>query len=69
MNRFSLAYLLTVLIIIHTIVCVNGMGEYYSIYFGKEAISLDTQLYIDAMRAKGVVDAKDLQERSGSMSE
>ena len=26
------------------------------------------QLYIDAMHAKGVADAKDLQERSGSMN-
>lgn len=29
---------------------------------------MDTQLYIDAMHAKGVADAKDLQERSGSMT-
>ena len=28
---------------------------------------MDTQLYIDAMHAKGVADAKDLQERSGKM--
>lgn len=28
---------------------------------------MDTQLYIDGMHAKGVADAKDLQERSGKM--
>lgn len=46
---------------------VNGNYTHNAHCFRKEAISLDTQLYIDAMHAKGVADAKDLQTRSASM--
>ena len=46
---------------------VNGNYTHNAHYFRKEAIILDTQLYIDAMHAKGVADAKDLQSRSKDM--